>query len=534
MLVVAAGQKWHTVLNEQKRIACPTKVVKSPLKYGGFRDTMEHMQIQLTSVLSSQTAGCAVFVQSKKSATQSRLPASLERVVANNSHHVKNSGSALVIPHVTKKTALLIFGLGKDTQFDQYAAECALHRAIKEANILQLSDITIIPPIMKSAEDAVFFTALHAEIANYAFTRYVKGKKIFVKRVTLLVPKIQTQSAVVKRSLARARIIAQEINASREIANVPGSDMTPTLLAHHAQNVGKQSGFSVRVFDEKKMKELGMGGILGVSHGSDEEAKFIICEYAPANAVNKKPIVFVGKGVTFDTGGLNIKPEMSMYEMHLDMSGGAAVIHALAGIARLKLPVRAVALIPAAENMPSGSGYRPGDVLTAFSGKTIEVKHTDAEGRIVLADALGYAKTFHPDVVIDIATLTGAVLSALGQRASAVLSPDDSLLHTLAQLGAETGDRVWPFPLWKEFRSDVKGHFADVQNVGKNRHGGVIIGAAFLWEFAPVNRWAHIDIASTMTTIEEQHLAPGSRGSGVHLLIRFAEWYAETKHTTKT
>jgi len=240
------------------------------------------------------------------------------------------------------------------------------------------------------------------------------------------------------------------------------------------------------------------------------------------------PVVLVGKGVTFDTGGLNLKPSQHIYEMHMDMSGGAAVIHAIRAAARLKLKKNIVGLIPAVENMPSGSSYRPGDVLKTMSGKTIEVMDTDAEGRVILADALEYAKKYDPSLVVDVATLTGAAVVALGQRYSALFTADKKLEDTFRRVGEETGDPVWPLPLMADYEEEIKGTFGDWANIGKSRYGGAITAAVFLWQFTKDSSgksypWVHLDIAPRMTAIEGEFLAKGAAGAPVRLLARILE-----------
>ena len=240
---------------------------------------------------------------------------------------------------------------------------------------------------------------------------------------------------------------------------------------------------------------------------------------------DEQPIVLVGKGVTFDTGGLNLKPSNAIYEMHMDMSGGAAVIHSIVLAARLKLKKNVVALIPAAENMVSGSSYHPGDVLKGMSGKTIEILNTDAEGRVILSDALTYAKRYKPRLVVDVATLTGAAMVALGQRASAIFTRDPELENRFRALGEATGDYVWPMPLWDEYEAEIKGTFGDWANLGKNSYGGAITGAMFLYQFAKDYPWVHIDMAPRMTSTDGDNLARGAAGEPVRLLLRLLETF---------
>ena len=237
--------------------------------------------------------------------------------------------------------------------------------------------------------------------------------------------------------------------------------------------------------------------------------------------------MFCGKGVTFDTGGLNLKPTEAIYEMHMDMSGGAAVIHALSSIARLDLKVNVVGLIPAVENMPSGSSYHPGDLLRTITGKTIEVLNTDAEGRVILADALGYAQRYEPQLIVDVATLTGAAAVALGQRMIALFTQNPKLEKLGRDIGERSGDDVWPLPLWDEYLEDIQGTFGDVANVGKNRYGGAITAAIFLRQFVGEYPWMHLDIAPRMTTIEGDFLAKGAAGAGVRFLVELAREYAK-------
>lgn len=344
----------------------------------------------------------------------------------------------------------------------------------------------------------------------------------FINEIT-----ITGTTAAAKRGIERGVVVGEEVNACRTLANSPGGNMTPIKLAQAAQMALKGTKATFKALDKEAMEELKMGAILGVAQGSTEEPRFIVLEYWGAGKdAKKKPVVLVGKGVTFDSGGLNIKPGDSMYEMHMDMSGGAAVIHAVALAAKLGVKRNVIGLIPAVENMPSGSSYRPGDVLVSMSGKTIEVLNTDAEGRIILADAITYSRKYNPSIVVEASTLTGAVLIALGQQASAVLSRDEKLVDNLRELGEESGDYVWPLPLWEEYEPMVKGNFGDISNIpanGNSRYGGVIGGGMFLQQFAEGLRFAHLDIASRMTSAPGEHLAKGAAGAPVRLFLAICE-----------
>ena len=371
-----------------------------------------------------------------------------------------------------------------------------------------------------NARESAEVLATQFEMANFEFVVYKTVPSegwFFVENLFVYASK---NIPAITDGLKRGKVIGEEINGTRILSNTPGGDMTPQKLAEAAMKAGKESGFSVKVLGEEEIKKLGMGGVLGVSKGSVERPRFIVMEYLKGKK-SEKPVVLVGKGVTFDTGGLNLKPENGIYEMHMDMTGGAAVIHIMAALARLKEKKNIIGLVPAVENMPSGSSYHPGDMLKTMSGKTIEVLNTDAEGRIILADGLEYAKKYNPRLVIDVATLTGAAMSALGQRASAIFTTSPKLETKLREVGEKTGDFVWPLPLWEEYEEEVKGTFGDVANLGKTRYGGAITGAVFLWQFIKGYPWVHIDIAPRMTSIEGEFLAKGSAGPSVNLLVHF-------------
>ena len=357
-------------------------------------------------------------------------------------------------------------------------------------------------------------------MANFEFNQYKTKPEEgwdLIEEIIFLGPK----NIKIQKGIERGQIIAKEINGCRISSNTPGKDMTPSVLADSAKDAAKGFGIKIKILEAEDMEKLGMGGILGVSQGSIEKPKFIILEYR--GKASGKPIVFIGKGVTFDSGGINIKPSDGMSDMHMDMSGGAAVIHTLCAIAKLKMKKNVIGIIPAVENMPSGTSMRPGDILKTMSGKTIEVLNTDAEGRIILADALTYSERYEPKLVVDVATLTGAAIVALGQRATALFTKDENLVQVFKRAGEEVGEYVWPMPLWDEYEEDIKGTFGDVANISKTRYGGAIMGAMFLYQFAKNFPWVHLDIAPRMTAIEGEYLAKGAIGTPVRLLIKIAE-----------
>ncbi len=365
-------------------------------------------------------------------------------------------------------------------------------------------------------------------MADYEHTTYKTKPKEgwnFVEVASIL----KTPEAS-QKGFADGLIIAGEINAARELSNTPAGDMTPQKLAEAAKKATKGTKVKIKVLGMKEMQKLGMGAVVGVGKGAQDKPKFIIMEYW-GTAKNQKPVVLVGKGVTFDSGGLQAKGGDHMYEMHMDMSGGAAVIHSVALAAKLKLTVNVVGLVPAVENTTGPQSMRPGDILKSLSGKTIEILHTDAEGRVILADALTYAKRYNPAIVADAATLTGAALTAFGEHANAFMTNREDMLKDFQELADESGDYMWPMPLWEEYDYIVKGRFADVPNIsptGNSRYAGVIGGDKFLEVFAKELDcpWIHLDIAPKMTAAPGEHLAKGAAGSPVRFFLALMEKYA--------
>lgn len=320
---------------------------------------------------------------------------------------------------------------------------------------------------------------------------------------------------------AREAVAVAEAAAwARDRGNTPANDLGPVEFAAEVVAMARRNGLSVRVFDKKRIERERMAGLLAVNSGSARPPRFVIGEYRPARP--KGTAVLVGKGITFDSGGISIKPAASMGEMKYDMMGAATVFAVLQAASRLKLPARVVALAPVTENLPSGSACRPGDILRMRNGKTVEVDNTDAEGRLVLADALCYAEAFRPDVLLDFATLTGAVLVALGEECAGLMTPDDALARELIEAGEAVGERLWRLPIWDEYLENLKSEWADMRNTG-GRNAGTINGAIFLKQFAPEGvPWAHIDFAAVAHVEKEQAGFPaGATGFGVALAVEF-------------
>lgn len=333
-------------------------------------------------------------------------------------------------------------------------------------------------------------------------------------RVLVLAPK--AAAAAVQAGLKVGQAVGAGVERARECANRPGNHATPTFLADQAKTLAKTYGFKVQVLDRPAIEKLGMGSFLAVAQGSDEAPKFIVLQYQGA-AKSKAPVVLVGKGITFDTGGISIKPAAEMDEMKFDMGGAASVLGTFEALGRLQPKVNVVGLIPACENMPSGRAVKPGDVVTSLSGQTIEILNTDAEGRLILCDALTYAERFKPAAVVDIATLTGACVIALGHHHSGLFSSDEPLAAELLSASRRALDPAWRMPLDEEYGEALKSNFADMGNVG-GRAGGSITAALFLQKFAKAYPWAHLDIAGTAW---KSGAAKGATGRPVPLLTHF-------------
>jgi leucyl aminopeptidase len=431
------------------------------------------------------------------------------------------------------KRTLIEIGIGKREAMTRRKLITTLRKVVMQAKSAGKKKIAlnffdfVFPQLYMTPTDLGEMLSVNLEMANFEFVKYkTKPKEGWgTLSEVVVVGKVGRE---VEGAIKKGKMIGEEVNSVRTLANTPGGAMTPELLGQAAVEAAAGLPITVQVLDVREMEALGMGAVLGVGRGSDEEPRFIVMEYM-AGELDEQPIVLVGKGVTFDTGGLDLKSDTNMYEMHMDMSGGAAVIHAIVIAAKLKLKKNIVTLVPAVENMPSGSSYHPGDVLKSMSGKTIEVLNTDAEGRVILADGLHYAKKYKPRLVVDVATLTGAIQVALGNYASGLFTKDPDLEDALRALGEETGDYLWPMPLWDEYESEIKGTFGDWANTGKSRRGGASNAALFLYQFTKDEKgkeaypWVHIDIASRMTAAEGECLGKGAAGVPLRLLTKLLE-----------
>ena len=419
---------------------------------------------------------------------------------------------------------LVVIGLGDEKDARGEALRGAGGRASKALARAKAKRAALLVPALRrvSPEDAAQALAEGLVLGAYRFDKYKSGneKPPALESIALLAADAR-QVAALRRGAKLGTVLGESANFARDLSNEPGGMCTPEHLASEARKLGRAHGLKVTVFAEKELEREKMGGILAVGRGSAHPPRLIVLEHgAPAKGARKRPtLAFVGKGITFDSGGISIKPAANMDEMKHDMSGGAAVLGALRAAALLDLPFHIVGLVPAAQNMPSGAAYVPGDIIKSAQGKTIEVLNTDAEGRIVLSDALHHATSYKPDAIIDLATLTGACLVALGEVACAVLGNDEKLIAKVRAAADATHERAWPLPLWEEHKNAIKGSVGDIVNTG-GRNGGVSTAAAFLSHFVGETPWAHLDIAGTAwTTKEMPYYAKGATGFGVRLLI---------------
>ncbi|MEP7029231.1 MAG: leucyl aminopeptidase, partial [Candidatus Eisenbacteria bacterium] len=401
------------------------------------------------------------------------------------------SGQWLALyPTVGRASRLLVVGLGNASDLNADRVRQTAGRAITQARQMGLKSVAWVAfgdgKSGVEGELAAQAVVEGAILGNYVFGGYLtqdKDRKRQVKSFTLVVPD-RAKLAAAKRGAKRGESIATAVCLSRDLSSTPSQDMTPADMATAAKKIAAASPLiKATVYNEVQLKRLKMGALLGVGRGSAQPPRFIVLDYKPKGRI-KKTIVFVGKGITFDTGGISLKPADGMEKMKYDMSGGAAVLGAMQAIGKLRpAGIRVVGLVAAAENMPGGAAIKPGDVLTAANGMTIEVNNTDAEGRLVLADALSYAHRLKPDAVLDLATLTGAVVIALGSQCGGVMGNDDELRQLVIDSGERTGERMWPLPTWPEYKELLRSDIADMKNSG-GREAGTIAGAMFLGQFA--------------------------------------------------
>ena len=423
------------------------------------------------------------------------------------------------LPGVTAERVLLI-GLGKASESNHKSTLDILNAAFKALNGTPAKDAALFFSDEGVGKDATWTAKQAVFIAAEQSFRADGLKSDPAKAATLkhiVFASLDKPAATLKTTLEQSAAIANGMELTKTLGNLPGNICTPTYLSAHAMALDKaHKKIKTTVLEEKDMQKLGMGSFLSVTRGSEQPAKLITLEYSGGDK-KQKPIVLVGKGVTFDSGGISLKPGAEMDEMKYDMCGAASVLGTLQAIAEMGLKLNVVGVIPACENMPSGIATKPGDIVTSMSGQTIEILNTDAEGRLILCDALTYSAKFEPDTVIDIATLTGACVIALGHVASGMFSNDDKLAKELLTAGDQSHDRIWQLPLWDDYQPLLDSNFADMQNIG-GRAGGTITAACFLARFTKEYRWAHLDIAGTAWLSGKQK---GSTGRPVPLLTQY-------------
>ncbi len=416
---------------------------------------------------------------------------------------------------------ILLVGLGKKEALSTKKYRQVVHAALTQLKNTQTEQaVCALAELDVTGHDWTWKSRQIIEIAGQITyqcntLKTNNNSEIKLKKLHILAPEHATEQT--QTGLQQGQAIADGIRLAKQLADLPGNICTPTYLAEQAQTLANTSTrLSVEILEEADMQELAMGALLSVSRGSRQPAKLIVVNYK-GSARQNKPIVLIGKGLTFDAGGISLKPGAGMDEMKYDMCGGASVLGAISAASALELPINIVGLIPASENLPDGDANKPGDIVTSMSGKTIEILNTDAEGRLILCDTLTYAQKFDPEVVIDMATLTGACIVALGRQPSGLMGNDDELCDDLIKASKTACDPIWRLPVWEEYQEQLKSNFADMANIG-GRDAGTITAACFLARFAEDYRWAHLDIAGTAWRTGKDK---GATGRPVPLLCQY-------------
>ncbi|NOX76528.1 MAG: leucyl aminopeptidase [Gammaproteobacteria bacterium] len=434
-------------------------------------------------------------------------------------------GQTLLLHNLPKTLAdrILLVGCGRERDIGDKEYNRIVSSAVKRLNETgAMEGVNYLTELNVKGRDLHWKIRQTVEATRETLYRFdtLKSKKDETRRplrkLTLMVPR-RSDLPNGEAAAREGEAIAEGVSLAKDLGNLPGNICTPGYLAKQAKAMGKKySKLKVSILEQAQMEKLGMGALLSVAKGSREAPQLIVMEYK-GGKTKAKPTVLVGKGVTFDSGGISIKPSPSMDEMKYDMCGAASVFGALTACAELQLEINVIGVVPACENLPDGAASKPGDVVTSMSGQTIEVLNTDAEGRLILCDALTYCERFEPDAVVDIATLTGACVIALGRHASGVMGNHHPLVHELLNAGKSSGDRAWELPLWDEYNEQLKSNFADIPNIA-GREGGTITAACFLSRFTKKYHWAHMDIAGTAWVSGENK---GATGRPVALLTQF-------------
>lgn len=436
----------------------------------------------------------------------------IRKAFSKEFHGKRNELLLMPAPEGIKPERILLIGLGKKNELSAENIRQAGGKAAVHLRDKGMKKIAVSTSLISSLKLSPLNFIEGALLGLYTFERYRKEKKNKkIENITLL-------SKISKSfidELNWTEIITSSVYFARDLINTPSNDMTPSDLAKAAVSL-RQKNLSVKILERKDSEKLGMGAYLSVAKGSKEPPKFIVLEYKGSKG---KPLALIGKSITFDSGGISLKPSDGMEKMKYDMAGGAAVLGVLKAASALKLPVNLIGILPATENLPGGSATKPGDVAETISGKTVEIINTDAEGRLILADAIGYAKRFKPKAIIDIATLTGACSVALGNEAIAMMGNDRKLLDKIKKSADNTYERVWEMPLFDEYKEYLKSDIADIKNTG-GKNGSLVTAAYFLYEFAEKTPWVHLDIAGTAWVEKDKPYIPkGASGIGVRLIM---------------
>lgn len=455
------------------------------------------------------------------------LGGSLRKLV--QSEEFEGKANEVLLYHTHGKVPakrLVLVGLGKKSEVTLETIRQAMGSAAKRVRQAKVGSFAVVlPTVMPEGMSLVEVVQAMVEgaiLGSYQFTAYrseaasgqdVAGMRILIQQ--------KGQLRQVTEGVRRGVATGEATVFVRDLCNHPSNVLTPTRVANEAKTIAKAEGITIKILEQKEMERLGMGALLGVARGSQEPPKFIILEYNGARKKDERPVVLVGKTITFDTGGISLKPAENMEHMKADMTGGAEVLASIRAAARLKLPLHLISILPVAENMPGGRAMKPGDIVKTLSGKTVEVQNTDAEGRLILADGLAYAMRYKPAALIDIATLTGACVVALGQFAIGMFGSDQTLKEQVRKSGQKAGERVWEMPLWEEYFEQLKSDVADMRNIG-GRGGGMITAALFLSKFVGDCPWVHLDIASTDWSERERAYIPkGPTAIGTRLLVQY-------------
>jgi leucyl aminopeptidase len=425
-----------------------------------------------------------------------------------------------------KASRLLLVGAGDREEYHSHNVSIVAGTAVRSLQKLKVKSVALAPRSGGNAVEVAQAAIQGAVCSQFELDKYKSADKTKSTIDTFGVFIAGAKPADVKNGISRGEIIGESMNFTRELANEPPNILTPTEMAKRAAKMAKETGLKIEILDEAKMEKMGMGSLLSVSKGSEEPAKMIILRYTPAKGGGRKGdlLALVGKGITFDTGGISLKPGEGMEAMKYDMSGGATVLGTMRAIAMLRPTVPVLGVVAAVENMPDGRASRPSDVVTAMNGKTVEILNTDAEGRLILADAVAYAEKQGATRIVDMATLTGAVIVALGDQNTGIMGNDQELVDEIIQCGKENGEGFWQLPVSKEYSKQIKSDIADIKNIGPRGKAGTIMGAVFIQEFVDKAKWAHLDIAGTAWSDGvKPHTAKGPTAVAVRSLISLVE-----------